>query len=267
MTACSSFRLHWLLLSEWKLVSLRHRNQSCPPSLGEVSDGGGHPARSPEARQQADEQWPHLGLWGLQRAGVGEWFCEYPSRGQCRRWIWRVCQSCPRHPLWGRLGLWPKVGRPGQIVSSTKGDVCCVLFMSKLTSFLPDETEMYSLALWCCGNMLCVFTLQDNVVMFLSNTHFFSAFICQISRPFYALELKLTSFHPLTRCSVSAYFQCTVPRWSKRSWQATLNRNLIIKADGCFRSPVLYSLMEMYIFHCFGENWSWSVAYEVTLCF
>ena len=59
-------------LSEYKLERLRHRNQPSTSSLGEVSDRGGHPASSPEARQQADDQRPDFGLRGLQRTGVGE---------------------------------------------------------------------------------------------------------------------------------------------------------------------------------------------------
>lgn len=161
-TAGSRFRLQWLLLSEWKLVSLYCRNQSSTSSLGEVSDRGGHPARSPEARRQADDQWPDLGLRGLQRAGVGEWFCEYPPRGQCRHWVWRVCQSCLRHSLWGRLGLWPQVGQPGQIVSSTKGDFCSRrrppasrLMTWKCTCSSSSVIRDCDAAGICCGSLHC----------------------------------------------------------------------------------------------------------------
>lgn len=133
---CSSF---------FHFCYLHLRNQSCTSSVGEVSDRGGHPACSPEARQQADDQRTDFSLRRLQRTGVGERFCEYPPGGQCWRWIWRLCQPCPGHAFWGNLGLQPQVGQPGQIVSSTKDNVDRFLFTSKLTSFL--EIEIYSLFL------------------------------------------------------------------------------------------------------------------------
>lgn len=147
------------LLSESNLMSLHCRNQSRASSVGEVSNRGGHLARSPEARRQANEQRADLSLRGLHRTGVGEWFCEHPPRGHCR--IRRVCQSCPRHSLWGFLGLRPQVRQPRQIVSSTKGDIggppphvkahqLFCLMKWKCRSLHALHTVM---KLWCCRNM------------------------------------------------------------------------------------------------------------------
>lgn len=112
--------------------------------MGEVSNRGGHPAGGSEARQQTDAQRADLGLRGLQRSGVGERLCELPSGGQSRRGIPRVCQPRPGHSLRGRVGLQPPLRRPGQIVSSTKGDISHATL--QVTSFLlPHRADARAL--------------------------------------------------------------------------------------------------------------------------